>query len=121
MNKTVNLEKFLHSNSSYLTGRPEGEDVRKILKLDEEDKNEKELTFIISDKVTGMNVSFFLELFSKSVKVLSEIGFRKKYKFSYENKEIKELVEEDIDYGINEALDDRDMETIVFGDRGNVK
>jgi hypothetical protein len=63
MNKIVKLEKFLHSNSSYLTGRPEGEVVRKCLKLDEEDKNEKELTFVISDKVTGMNVLFFLRAF----------------------------------------------------------
>lgn len=112
MNRTIKLEKYLLSNSDYLTGRPEGEDVRRILKLDEEDKKKDEVIFQVSKKVTGINVSFFLGLFSKSVKDLSEAGFREKYKFEYENEEIEELVEEDITYGMNEALDTREIDKI---------
>lgn len=111
MNRTIKLEKYLLSNSVYLTGRPEGEDVRRILKLDEEDKKKDEVIFQISKEITGINVSFFLGLFSKSVKDLSEAEFREKYKFKYENKETEELVKEDIMYGMNEALDIRKVET----------
>ena len=79
---------------------------------------EKEVTFFISDKITGINISFFLGLFSKSIKKLKEKEFRKKYKFEYSDEETQDLVEEDIEYGINEALDDRTLNEILFGEEG---
>lgn len=120
MNKrNEELDQYLHSNSTYLTGREEGKDVRKRLDLDKlDDLKEKEVTFFISDKITGINISFFLGLFSKSIKKLKEKEFRKKYKFEYSDEETQDLVEEDIEYGINEALDDRTLNEILFGEEG---
>ena len=37
--KEIRLEEYLLSNSTYLTGRDEGRDIRKNLKLDELDNN----------------------------------------------------------------------------------
>ena len=100
----IKLEKYLLSDSTYLTGRREGKDVRKKLKLDKEDKKKDEVIFQISKKITGINVSFFLGLLEKSVKELSEARFKEKYKFEYEDEETEELVAGDVAYGINEAL-----------------
>ena len=111
----INLEKYLLSNSTYLTGREEGKDVRKILKLDEYDNDLKtKIVIRISSKMTGINVSFFLGLFSKSIEKLKD-KFLEKYIFEYEDEETKELVEEDVEYGIKEALDTRTLDEILFG------
>ena len=53
-------------------------------------------------------------MFSKSIKKLKE-KFKEKYIFEYEDEETKELIEEDVEYGIKEALDSRGVEEILFG------
>nr|DAT60589.1 MAG TPA: hypothetical protein [Caudoviricetes sp.] len=115
----INLEDYLLSKTTYLSGRDEGSDVRKILKLDEHDNdlNEK-IKVKISSKMTGINISFFLGLFSKSIEKLKE-KFLEKYVFEYEDEETKELIEEDVEYGIKEALDSRSIDEILFGKRSD--
>ena len=112
--RRIELEKYLHSNATYLTGRLEGKDIRTTLDLDREDKSNEPVEVIISSKMTGINISFFLGLFSKSLKILKE-NFTEKYIFVYSDEETRDLIEEDIEYGIKEALDERSIDEILFG------
>lgn len=119
MNK-VRLEKFLN-DSTYLSGRPNGVSARKNIKLDTIDNSDEKVEFIISDRITGIGVSFFLGLFSKSVKKFKEDKFREKYIFKFEvsSEEVKENILNNIKYGINQALDERSLRDILYG-RKNV-
>lgn len=116
--KKIKLEEFFDSTSTYLSGREQARNLRKILKLEELDKSDKKVTFFISSKITGISPSFFLALFGDSVKKLKE-KFLEKYVFEYEEEETKELIEEDVKYGIKEALDSQSIDEILFGKRSD--
>ncbi|MGL5544713.1 MAG: hypothetical protein ACRDB6_06365 [Cetobacterium sp.] len=110
----INIAKFLPSSKSdYLNGRPEGEDARKNLKLDVKDEKEEKVEIFISNKLIGINISFFLGLFSRSVVKYKEKGFYEHYKFIYEDEETKKLVEKDIENGIKEALSHINPESLL--------
>lgn len=66
-------------NSTSFTGRPEGKEVRKQLKLDECDNDDKLYMVTIPEDTTSFNPSFFLGLFYDSMKKLTWEGFNEKY------------------------------------------
>ncbi len=111
----IHLEKFLMPNDDYLSGRPEGNTARRNLKLDKYDNEEVKINTVISDKIIGINVSFFLGLYSISI---NRLGSKEKFleKFSFEicssNKDRKEIILGDINYGIKEALDESDFDDL---------
>ncbi|MGL5356290.1 MAG: hypothetical protein ACRDAQ_07075 [Cetobacterium sp.] len=110
----IKIDKFLPSSESdYLNGRPEGEDARKNLKLDEKDKKDEKIEIFISNKLIGINISFFLGLFSKSIVKYKEKEFYEHYKFLYEDKETEKLVKKDIENGVKEALSHINPESLL--------
>lgn len=71
------------NGSSMFTGRPQGEQVREILKIDEKDKSKELYTIQIPEGTTSFNASFFLGLFYPSIKKLKGYdNFSDKYKFN---------------------------------------
>lgn len=111
----INLSKFLKtSDSDYLSGRDYAREARKKENLDTLDKNNTQIEIIIPNNLIGINISFFLGMFSKSIKKLGEAKFREKYSFVY-SKETLGLVKPDIERGIKEALDERTPRDILFG------
>jgi len=69
--------------SSMFTGRPQGEAVRKALKIDEKDKSNNLFTIHIPIGTTSFNASFFLGLFYPSVKKLKGYdNFLEKYELN---------------------------------------
>lgn len=68
-------------NSTSFTGRPEGKEVRRQLKLDECDGSNQLYVITIPSDTTSFNPSFFLGLFYDSMKKLTWDGFNKKYIF----------------------------------------
>lgn len=90
MNK-IELKKYKRTESRVFTGRPEGEKARKILNLDEFDKKDESVEIVIPDDTLSVNSSFFSGMFQKSLKVLGEEKFRKKYIFKCNKKLIIEV------------------------------
>ena len=84
------LKKYLPTQShNYFNGRLEGKDTRTSLQLDIKDKNKEEITFYINKGLVGMNVSFFLGLFSKTILEYGVEDFKKRYVFEYEDENTK--------------------------------
>ncbi|MGL4861782.1 MAG: hypothetical protein ACRC4T_01510 [Cetobacterium sp.] len=110
----INIDKFLPTpESDYLNGRPEGETARKNLKLNEKDNKEEKVEIFISSKLIGINISFFLGLFSESIVKYKEKEFYEHYIFIYEDKETEKLVEKDIKNGVKEALSHVNPESLL--------
>ena len=104
--KKVNIKKELLSpNFKYLNGRPEGTNARKKLQLDnlESDNDFEGIVFYVDKGLTGINVSYFLGLFSPTVFNNSEEFFKEKYKFEYASDIEKMLFEPDIEEGLKET------------------
>lgn len=117
--KKVYLKDYLTTNShNYFNGRPEGTDTRNALNLDEKDKNKENLIFFISKNLIGMNVSFFLGMFSKTISKCGLEDFKKRYIFQYETDETRQLFEKDINYGIKAALRETTPENLLDKLRG---
>lgn len=87
------------------SGRDHGIEVRKKLKLDEKDKDEKTYKFYIPNDTLAINSSFFGGLFSDSVISLGKEEFKKKYKFTGDDgKTLKDTLLNDIEEGIYDAI-----------------
>lgn len=68
-------------DSSMFTGRPQGNQVREVLKLNELDRNNLNYEIMIPIGTTSFNASFFLGLFFPSIKYLKGYdNFSNKYK-----------------------------------------
>lgn len=104
--KKINLEKFRGHESSLYTGRPQGEATRKELKIDQLDKEDQPVTFIIPKGTSSFNPSFYLGLLFDSIKTLGIEKFRKKYSFQVEdeNEDTKKVLIENLEDGIRNAL-----------------
>lgn len=101
----INLGDFLPNlESDYLNGGCEGENTRRILKLDEKDRKNIFFEVHISERIVGINISFFSGLFSESIVTYGEIDFYKHYKFTYENEDVEKLVKGDIAEGVKNNL-----------------
>ncbi|MGN1012304.1 MAG: hypothetical protein ACI4ON_00515 [Clostridia bacterium] len=97
----ISLQKYRANGEKILTGRDEGKRIRETLKLDKIDKEDITVTIDIPGDILSLNSSYFLGLFQKSIILLGEEKFRKKYIFKCERKSIVDINVED---GIQEAL-----------------
>lgn len=103
----IELLKYRGNNSSLFTGRPQGEDARIELKLDEIDKSKDLIVFVIPKNTTSFNPSFYLGLLFKSIKKLGIEEFEKKYSFEItekDNLDIISVLKDNLDDGKRNAL-----------------
>ena len=99
---TVDLDDYRSENVILFSGRARGEALRKKLNLDRVDLDPiKKVVFLVPDEIVSLNSSFFLGLFSQSVKRLGENAFRAKYIIKAPPE-----IEGDVDEGIRHALRD---------------
>lgn len=100
----INLGQYKSPSTSVFTGRPQGEQVRIKLKLDQLDKSNEIVTFLIPADTTSINPSFFLGLLFKSYKTLKN-EFAKKYIFQFDtnNPETKKVLQKNIEDGLRNA------------------
>lgn len=77
----INLGEYKSGKSTIFTGRPQGTAVREKLGLDNIDKSNEDVIFIIPEDTTSFNPSFYLGLLFKSFKRLGIDKFDKKYIF----------------------------------------
>ncbi|MEP1152581.1 MAG: hypothetical protein ABJH08_12715 [Balneola sp.] len=104
--KIIDLAQAKKSSSTAYAGRPEGEEARKIFKLDSIDKDKSiKVEVVFPPNTTSLNPSFFLGLFFKSYKRLGKKRFNDKFKFNLNSVEvsIKENIRKDISDGIEEC------------------
>lgn len=94
--------------STSFSGRPEGEAVRKQLKIDKLDKDNKLYEFTMPEDTTTFNPSFYLGLLFASIKVLGMEKFKQKYVIAIDNllEESKRTITEDIKYALQRATMD---------------
>ena len=93
------LEIYRGKKSTTFTGRPQGEQVRLKMNLNELDIDSKEYVIVFPANTTSINPSFYLGLFFNSVKNLNGLEcFKQKYQFEFEDKdnELVALLREDI-------------------------
>lgn len=105
--KKINLLKFRGARSTLFTGRPQGEDARKVLELDKKDLSEDKFIIIIPKGTTSFNPSFYLGLLFKSIKKLGITKFESKYIFEFEdidNVERMKVLKENFEDGKRNAL-----------------
>jgi hypothetical protein len=105
-NKTkIELLKFRGNNSSIFTGRPQGEEARIALGLDDIDKTESKVEIIIPKGTTSFNPSFYLGLLYDSIKHLGIEGFKSKYEFKIEGSSASmiSVIEKNLNDGIRNA------------------
>lgn len=92
--------------SRTFSGRPEGKDVRKDLKLDDKDNDAKTYVIQMPDDTTSFNPSFYLGLFFDSIKALGGMeNFSQKYTISLSNMEekLKAIIQENLDECVRKA------------------
>jgi hypothetical protein len=98
--KIINLSNHIPSASIILTGRDPGEELRSKLELDKIEDEIEVINISVPDRIVSFNSSYFLGLFTPSIKKYkTKEEFLKKYKFKCDKWILK-----DIDDGINEAL-----------------
>ncbi|WP_456313544.1 hypothetical protein [Pseudomonas shirazensis] len=119
----IDLSKYKSSKSSIFTGRPQGEEVRKLLKLDDIDKNEEEVVFEIPDNTISFNPSFYLGLLFESYKQLGPEKFERKYSFfiNSDNKDVLKVVEKDLMDGRRNAINSLEEPNSGFASFFNFK
>jgi len=89
----IDLQQYKNSNSKILSGKNFGMQVRKKLELDKIDNIEEQVTIIIPSDIWALNSSYFIGVFGKSILMLGEENFRKKYLFQCSNNYILENIE----------------------------
>jgi hypothetical protein len=103
--KELNLREYRPVSSFSFSGRPQGESVRKKLKLSEIDSNAEEVEIIIPSDTTSFNPSFFLGLLYESMEVLGIEKFNQKYKLKIESEdpERRKFINSNIEDGFRNA------------------
>lgn len=98
--KLIYLEQYVAANSIILSGRDKGINLRDKLKLDELEEQFDFIEISVPPRIVSLNSSYFLGLFTKSIKKYDgRDGFLNKYKFKCDK-----YIEKDIEKGIHEAL-----------------
>lgn len=95
----ITLGKHRRANSRVFSGRNEGYDLRKKLKLSELEKQYSYIKITVPEDTLSLNTSFFLGLFGESVRELGEEKFREVYNF-----DCPSIVKLQINDGIGRAL-----------------
>lgn len=92
--------------STVFTGRPQGEDARKKLNLDQTDKNDTVVRFRIPIDTTSITPSFFLGLLYDSIKRLGFDQYKSKYLFDLAgmDAERRQILTKDIEEGERNAI-----------------
>lgn len=98
MKNEIKLEDFRTPGAKIFTGRDRGEEVRIKSRIDEIEKENEQVIFIIPDNLYSINPSFFEELFVNVVTKLGKESFNKKFIFKNDG---------DYNYSkpLNEAID----------------
>lgn len=100
MSRRINLQDKISNGSIILSGRDKGEVLREKLNLDQLEQDDDEVIIIVPESIVSFNSSYFLGLFTPSIKKYkSREKFLEKYKF-----ECDEYIDKDIEDGITEAL-----------------
>ena len=101
----INLRQYRPVSSLSYSGRPQGEDVRKVLKLDSLDLGDEEIELIIPEDTTSFNPSFFLGLLYNSISKLGLEEFQRKYHVSLEttNPILRDALNKNLADGIRNA------------------
>lgn len=81
MMNEIKLENFRTPGAKIFTGRDRGEDVRLRSRIDEIEKNNDKVIFVIPDNLYSINPSFFEELFVNVVTRLGKEKFNEKFEF----------------------------------------
>ena len=112
----IDLSKYKSSKSSIFTGRPQGEEVRQLLKLDEIDRTEEIIIFEIPDNTISFNPSFYLGLLFESYENLGPEKFNKKYSFiiNSKNEDVLKVIEKDLMDGRRNAINSLDEPNTGF-------
>lgn len=103
----IDLTRFRGIRSSIFTGRPQGNDVRRELKLSELDKDgDTNILFVIPEGTTSFNPSFYLGLLFDSYLTLGVEGFSSKYSFKIEteNTSIKRVIQKNLEDASRNAI-----------------
>lgn len=84
--KTIKLDsKYRGDNSNCFTGRKEGQEARRELRLDEKDRDSETYEVMIPASTTSFNASFYLGLLFPSISYLGSMeAFDKKYIIRYD-------------------------------------
>ena len=113
----IELSKYKSPKSLIFTGRPQGEEVRKLLNLDELDKLKDTVVFVIPDDTISFNPSFYLGLLFPSYQNLGIEQFDRKYSFQIisNNTEIVKVINADLLDGKRSALNSLKKTSNIFG------
>ena len=111
--ESISLAQFRGSKSTLFTGRPQGEEARKKLKLDELDKADVEVELLIPDDTTSFNPSFYLGLLFNSIKKLGVDNFLKKYHLTLESNDLDtvSVLKANLDDGLRNAINTIEQRT----------
>ncbi len=106
----INLRQYRPVNSLSFSGRPQGEDVRERLNLNETDGKDEEVEITIPADTTSFNPSFFLGLLYDSIVKLGLDKFKQKYHIVIEttNPLLKSALNKNIEDGIRNASNSLD-------------
>jgi hypothetical protein len=105
--REINLSEYKSGKSSIFTGRSQGEQVRKEMKLSLCDSNPNEkIIFIIPNDTTSFNPSFYLGLLYESLASLKEDTFKLKYSFKIDSTDLEQIksIQKNLDDGYRSAL-----------------
>ena len=101
----IEISKYRSSGAKIFTGRDNGIEARKELKIDELESKYEKITVIIPSDTWGINSSFFSGLFETSIKADYK-AFLDRYQFTYNNgKELDASLRDNIDRDIKYVLD----------------
>lgn len=96
----INLQDKISAGSKILSGRDKGEALRQKIDLDKREEEHNKITIVIPPSIVSFNSSYFLGLFTPSIKKYkTREGFLEKYEF-----ECDQFIQQDIEDGIKEAL-----------------
>jgi hypothetical protein len=111
--ESISLAQFRGSKSTLFTGRPQGEEARKKLKLDELDNYDVEVELLIPDDTTSFNPSFYLGLLFNSIKKLGVENFSKKYHLIIESTDLDTItvLKANLDDGLRNATNTIEQKT----------
>ena len=102
----IYIQEFRRNGSKIFSGRDVGIEARKLLQLNEKDKDNEQYEVIIPQDTYSISGSFFGGLFSDSVIYLNEEKFREKYIFKFSTGELSDSLRGDIEEGIYDAIND---------------
>lgn len=96
----INLQNLISTGSKILSGRDKGELLRAKIELDKKENEYEKIKIVIPISIVSFNSSYFLGLFTPSVKKYkTREAFLEKYEF-----ECDDFIWKDIEDGIKEAL-----------------